>query len=494
MKINEIMKLEDQKKLFDQLLVPARENLTDEANIDKWKNEFSGNHNILRKPNKIIYKTKDTPTDEYEQDYLAQNNTDETEITIDPDKRDIAKIVQTAKNVYNFQAEIVKQAKMFLFGAPVRLIDDSEDINEEAFNLIRETWKYARCNSLNLRLAEDMMVYTEAAEYWFIDPETKKVKMTVFSRKNGYKLYPHFDDLGNLDAFTIEYSNKDENNKAILNRYVYTQEKIYIFTQKKADANEYDLKVKDNLINKIPIVYWSQPVPEWENVQGLIDRFENSSSYHSDTNDYNADPVLKIFGEVKNQLNKGDTGKILEFATEMTPDGKLDHGDAEFAVWDQSIDSMKYEQEVLRNNIYQLTHTIDLTLEKLKGLGNPSGVAIKLLFFNAILKAQMKWMENISEYMDRRISIMKTILSFLNEKLRKDIEDTEISLDLGSVLPENVKEIVDNLVSSRPGKMLISQETAVKHAPFNIPNSKKEIEKLQEEEGNDLLGGDTVSY
>ena len=46
----------------------------------------------------------------------------------------------------------------------------------------------------------------------------------------------------------------------------------------------------------------------------MIDRLEKVLSNHSDMNDYFGEPILAIFGQLIQAINKGESGKILQLS------------------------------------------------------------------------------------------------------------------------------------------------------------------------------------
>lgn len=483
MKIEEILKIDDFGKMIGLLTQPPKDDL---EQVPAWEREYHGQHKILTKPDKYIYKDKNTPRDE--ETVINYTIPDPSVIVAMPgDTRTLEKVVPTAKNVFVLQQNIVKWAKMMLFGAPLKLIkNDSDETTDSAFQLVKNVWKKAKADSRNLTLAEDLMVYTQALELWTVDKD-KKIHLSIFSRRNGNELYPHFDEYGDLDAITRKFRIREgEKESEVIE--VYTAQRTIRY-QSSQSGNSWEETVLQNDFGKILAVYYEQPKPEWYYVQGLIDRLEDSSSGHSDTNDYNVDPVLKLKGNVINMPSKGETGKILQFESQQGENGKIEYGDADFATWDQSIDSLKYEQEQLAFMISKLTFTPDIDPDKVKGMGTLTGVAIQMLFFPAILKAQEKKIQIFNEALARRINILKAILKFTETREASNLENVEIGFEYGNVLPRNKAELAEMLAVLRPGKSQISMETAVNNLPFDV-NESDELNRLQEEEKQEITTGE----
>ena len=474
------MKFQDVLNIKDSKLLAAKlEELTSfkSSEVDQYIKQYSGKHKILNKANKQIKNDTNRPEENF------SNIPGETSILSGENVRAESKIVLTAKNVFNIQKVITEYGMMFLFGSPVRIMKtDGEDSTQEAFKAFKKLWKKTKCDSLNMKITREMKIKTNAIEQWFYDAEKKKLRVGMFSYPNS-EITPIFDNYGDLISIIRKYSLPGEVGKSLTAFEVLTEtEYIYVIQTREGFTVE---KTKHGL-GKIPSVYWCQPEPDWKDVQGLIDRLEDSSSGHSDTNDYNVDPVLGLDDSVLNMPDKGQSGKVLTFNQDNNESKRKISDMAAFIQWDQSIDSMKYEHELLQDFINKITFTPDVTPDKLKSLSNVSAVGIEMLFFNALLKAKRSWEEQINEYMDRRASILKEFMKIMPEykKLGADVIDRlEIDFEMTSVLPKNITEIINNVASLRPGKLLASTETAVGLLPYET-DTEAETEKIKEEESS----------
>ena len=124
--------------------------------------------------------------------------------------------------------------------------------------------------------------------------------------------------------------------------------------------------------DRIPIVYVSQEQPEWFEVKELIDRYETTLSKLGNSNDYTAYPILLIHGDIKTLPNKDDNGKIINLPMKKDDSGNWIKGGAEFLVSSNSAESSKLEFDNLKELIYSISHTPDLSFDNVKGLGSVS--------------------------------------------------------------------------------------------------------------------------
>jgi SPP1 family phage portal protein len=390
------------------------------------------------------------------------------------------KIEQVARIAIAIQKLIVKRAVSFSFGNPISLnYEPLSEAEKTVLNGIKKILIKNKETSLNRKIARVMYSTTEVAEYWYPieDKNTKalygfdsnyKLRAAVFSTLKGDKLFPTFDDFGDMIAFSREFTKKvDDKDIIFFETYTDSQHFMWNITDKKA-VEGFPKKIE---LGKIPIVYGKQEQTEWEDVQSLIDRLEKLLSNFADTNDYHASPKIFIKGQLVGFGRKGEAGSIIE--------GDRD-SDAKYLSWQQAPEAVKLEIETLLNLIYSLTQTPNLSFESVKGLGNISGRALKLLFLDAHLKVQEK-QEVLSEYLTRRLNLIKAFIGMFNSGLKATCDSMDIEPEIVPFMIDDEETKVDILVAATGGKPILSQKTAV--GQLNYTNdSEREYELIKEEE------------
>jgi len=435
----------------------------------------------FKKLKEILCKdTKERDLELYEKQYIGDHKIKEREDKVIGKGATLKRIVQ-AKEVIQFQKKIVNMAVSFLFGDPVKLIlGNKEDKYQETFSLIDDIWKKDKLDYFNKKLARRLFVETKVAELWYtiIDNENNKyIKVTLLCKENGDDIYAHFNENGDLDAFTRRYKLEDIDGKSYEHVDIYTAEKFYYMIKKA----EWIVEEKVNYFKKIPVIYYDQDEPEWTSVQTEIDRIEMLISKFADTNDYFGAPIIKLKGKLVTPMEKGEIGKTLQFKGESGSDGKIEYGDAKYLTWEQAPESIKIEYDILKDIIYSITSTPDLSFSNVKGFTNLSGIALKMLFLDSILKAKDKE-ELFGEALTRRINLLKAILSITNVKEAKNLQEIDISIKFGNILPQDMSEIVKALSISRGGDVIMSEKEAVRQNPL-VEDSEEDIKRLEEERG-----------
>ena len=143
--------------------------------------------------------------------------------------------------------------------------------------------------------------------------------------------------------------------------------------------------------------------------------------------------------------------------------GKTIHGDAEFLTNSNAPESVKLEMELLESLIYGLSSTPNLSFDNLKGsIGNISGIALKLLFLDSVIKSSMN--EGYNRTMIQRIIkvLISGITKTTEQSLSKYVKDTLIKIQFNSILPDDLKEAVD-IVTAAVNAGVMSKKTAVEY-------------------------------
>lgn len=402
------------------------------------------------------------------------------------------KIVKAVKIPIKFAKKIVTTATAFEVGKPVTIIPSDEN---NLSSLIYQLWKVNRIDSKIQKMTLLKKSETQSAIQFYIadlKPESllnrlliklglksqnKEIKCKVLENKNGV-MTPYFDATGDMVLFMWEYKGKNSEGKDIEFVEIWEKETYHKLSTANGDL-DYETNPMPHGFDRIPIVYVSQDEPEWFDVKEMIDRVEVAISKLGASNDYSAYPLLQIFGEITSMPDKDDGGKILNFPMKKDDDGKYIHGKAEFLNADNAIESAKYELETLTGLIYSISHTPDLSFDNVKGLGNVSAVALKLLFLDAFIKARMNEGENRT-MIERMLNILVSgVTKTTNTALVKEAEQLFFDIIFNSIIPDDVETASDVIIKLKEAKLL-SSETAIKLLDL-VENPEEELELIKAE-------------
>lgn len=442
---------------------------------------------LTKKPNDVInfLKGKSKDTSEYLKQYdPQQHKVKDPQIRKDkPIKTESGtSLVEVARLPVPFQKLIVDRAASFLIGEGVGLIaDPNTDQEEILLQMLKKTWHDNKLDYKTREIARLWMSETECAEYWWFEEDSElwqdmglptgagKAKMNtqIWAKSKGDLLCPVFDEFDKLKAFGRGYK-------------VGKKEHFDLFTEMeliyyRKDDNWTEINRKENLLEKIPVIYYDRDRPEWHDAQDLIERFETLISNFADRNDYFGSPMIVVKGKVTGFAEKGEQGKMIT----AEQDAEIN-----YLTWDQAPESIKLEKDTLQELIFAVTQTPDISFQQMKGLGaNISGIALELMFLDAMLKA-LKHQEIFGEMMQRRINLLKKGMTLISTSLEK-VSGFMIEPEFTFYMPRNLQEQINMLVTATGGRAIMSRKTAVENNPF-VVNSEAEFEDIKDDEAGDF--------
>lgn len=366
-----------------------------------------------------------------------------------------------------YQKKIVNIATTFLCGEPIKYTNNSEDT--ELYDAFQKVIEKNKMKFIDKEIVTAVGRFTECAELWYhIEeanqhygfPSSFRLKVKVLTPDKNH-LYPVFDENDELISFSREFKIGD---KTIFE--VYTAEKIIRYEN---DGEWKEMVNIDNPIKKIPVVFYKQEQVEWADVQSAIERLEQIYSNNAESNDKFAYPILKLRGEVVGQFTKDNTGKVMQLG---------ENADADFVVPPTANQSLNDEISRLERDIHDFTSTPNISFDNMKGLGNMlAGSSAQFLFLSAHLKVMDKLAIYIPAF-QRRASVIKSYLQYINVKL--DNKELDIEPVITPFVINNEAEFIRFLMEANGNKPIYSQEHSMQKA--GIKNVQEMIKQIQQEE------------
>lgn len=375
------------------------------------------------------------------------------------------------------QRDIIEQRIGFMLTNPVEynLTGSQEVISLVEDILLKNRMKYKDRDILRRQMSE-----MQCAELWYFTPSEGKYKFTVkcklASPSLGDKLMPMYDEYGDMISFGRGYI-LIEDGKEVEHVDVYTSWAEYKYVKRETWTldtlynNDGELMPNPipNIVGKIMVIYHEQANPEWYGVQSMIDRLEDSVSNHADMNDYFGSPILAVMGEIIGFSQKGEQGKILELS---------ENAKANYLTLTTPPESIRMEQSQLRELIFALSNTADISFDKVKGIGNLSAIALNLLFISSTMAAKAKE-ETFIVSLQRRVNlILACIAKVINTSMAKAIEDVRSDPKLNVYAPSDVNELLKTLGQAKQDGIM-STEAIVENNPLII-EKQKEVSLLKE--------------
>lgn len=393
-------------------------------------------------------------------------------------------VVDKASRIYiGLEKLLTNRMSEFTFAIPVkRIYSGLEDKkNQEASKALEMVYKHARTDAENLRRAKEYYASCEICTIWYAVPKKNKLygfdsnfklKCKTYSPMNGARLYPLFDEYGDMVAMSLEYDVHFGESKTTYFE-TYTAERHLKWKQDNFQHYENILDV-ENPIGKIPCVYMSRTEPIYGGLSYLRNEIEYTLSRNSDTIAYNSAPILKVSGGLQGEESKGESKRVFRVEN---------GGDVAYISWAQSIEALKYHVNTLVQQFWAQSQMPDISFENMKGLGNIGFDARQTLLTDAHLKVgdeQGAWVE----FFERETNIIKAFLSQMNRNGFKNLDEVEVEHIITPFIQNDEKATIERLVTANGGKPILSQLEAIKLAGYSSdPESTlKAIEEAQNKE------------
>ncbi len=401
---------------------------------------------VLKKEEEIIFDEKTGKTHKLPAKYETQ---EVNRITI-PLEQDIVNI-QTA----------------FTVGTEPSLeCNPNNDDEQKLLDAVKSVFKTNKIKYRNKKIVRAWLSEKEVAEYWFAVEDdsfwikfwnkiksifggktkpTRKLKSVIWSPFRGDKLYPFFDETGDLAAFSREYKKKDDDGKEVVSFMTITDTNVYQWDTGSDGTTE---KRFAHGFSKLPVIYSYRPEAYCEKIKTFRVRLEKLLSNYADCIDYHFFPLLKLVGEVNGFMGKTKDRMV-----------KMEEGaDAQYLTWNQVPDTVKFEAETLTNAAYDMTNTPRISFETLKGVGKASGTAFRFMFMGAHMAVE-NHAEEIGEFMQRRVNFTVSALGDINpSEFDKASKTIDINTELVPYLIDDLDDKVNTAVTAVSGGIWSKRE------------------------------------
>lgn len=358
----------------------------------------------------------------------------------------------------------------FLLGQNIMWKATSED-TDTAFAAYMDFLKMTRFNATMREAKRLAGAETESAKVYHIYQEDgqPRVKVKVISRSKGYTLRPLIDEWGNMTAFGYGYFLKEGNN-TVEHFDIETADYIY---RCKATTLGWEVNPIPNPSGKINVIYYRQD-KAWRGVQERIDREEMIDSKGADSNNYFADPKLKVTADIVSLQGRGASNSVGEVIQMSSDTSKV-----EYLVPPEYSTMKEAEKKDLADSILFDSFTPNFSFENLKGLGTLSGEALKRAMVLGYMKRD-NLKETYDEMVDREKNLIIAIMrNVMNIPLSEELSRLEIEHEFSEPFAED-KETQREQIATLYEKGLISLDTAIKMLAI-VDKPEEEKRKIEEE-------------
>lgn len=377
-----------------------------------------------------------------------------------------------------YQKDIVSIAVTFLFGNPVKYTNNIED--DSMYESYLKVLDKEKIIFIDREIAKSNGRFTQCAELWYPVEETNnyygfasqyRLKVALLTPDKN-KLYPFFDDQGNMIAILREYEKQKAKHYDI-----YTAETI---AQLRDVSGEFEMiSQAANPIGKIPLVFYQFDDVEWSKAQPAIERLEEIQSSKGETNKKFSEPILALTGTVTGGFSKSSGGKIWQLEGE--------NAGGEYIQPPNASENLANEKRELEEILYKMTNSVNISPEALKGMGNMLATENAAFLF---MLPHLKVMDKMSVYvpaLKRRMSIVKSFLQLMNTNFRNSDLDAEPVIT--PYIINNQAQFLRDLMEQNGGLPLKSQRTTMEEA--GIKDVDSEIEQIKADQelkmSNDLI-------
>lgn len=376
--------------------------------------------------------------------------------------------VEKASRIYiGLEKLLTKRTTEFAFSIPVRRVFHNTEDNEKRQQIakaIEAIYKYARIDSENIKRGNAYFASCEIFTIWYVVEKPNslygfkskyKLKCKTYSPMDGVKLYPLFDELGDMLAMSFEYKKKVKD-KEITYFETYTADKHYKWRQ---DDNGWEAVTEPQIIKlmKIPGAYAFRPEPIYHGLSHIREEIEYTLSRNSDVIAYNSAPVLKVTGQLVGDEDKGESRRIFRLQ---------DGGDVAYVSWTQAIEALKYHVETLLKLFFMQGQMPDLSFENMKNLGNIGFDARQMMLSDAHLKIGDEsgaWIE----FFERECSVIKEFLKFMNVEWKDEIDNIEVEHVITPFIQNDEDALINRCMKGNGGKAIFSQLESIRMAGYS---------------------------
>jgi len=367
----------------------------------------------------------------------------------------------------SFEQYIISQKATFAAGSGITLKPSIE--NSKLFDYVERNWYDNKTDFLLRDVFRQVMAYTQAAVIFYGEKgaesfEDFRYRMKIVSPELGDVLEPFFDqDTDDLIAFGREYKIKDkkrydfyvigESNFVEIRRF--EDGKVLLFD---ADTDE-PSEVLITKYTKLPIVYWSQDLPECDITHEMREEFEISFSDFLTQMGYSADPILFGKGSALSMPAKGSAGKFIE--------GSAD-SDLRFVTPDNATESRDLQFRLLQKFIFGLNRAVFLDMETMKELGDVSGAALERYLMDAYMEATGKQ----QGYLGMGVQRMVNWLTHAWRELTNGDKNLRIYVEFNKLSMTSQSDMVELAMKANGGLPVMTHESSITLAGMEEDSSK----------------------
>lgn len=389
----------------------------------------------------------------------------------------------------NFQKLSAIRMSELCFSIPVKRIYKAHNDDEKFIaSILEKIYERNRINSVNIERGRMLFAGCEVATLWYAVPQPNdvygfdselKLRCKNYSPMNGDDIYPLFDETGDMIALSFGYK-RNRHGKSISYFDTYTDSK-HLKWVNEGGGNWTLIEDEDIMTHKIPGIYGSRPSPIWEDTSETVYESEWVLSRNGNYLRKNSKPLFVVCSDEEIEFGtegdeKSEFRDILQYPMGAT---------ANYATWQQAIESLKFHVNELRQLFFTQLQLPDWSYEKMSQQAL-SGESRKQLFIDAQLKVGDE-SGRLLEFLDRELNVIKSFLKLmLPESYHKAIDSLQVEMVITPFTITDEKDTIANLVNANGGKPIISQRESIQVLGWS-DDPDKTMAEIRKEGMEDLM-------
>ena len=383
--------------------------------------------------------------------------------SIYPDVVEGGRIDRVTRVTCNLQQLAVRRMSELCCATPVRRVYSPEDdTQQEVARLMERVFQRNRIDSVNVERLNMLFAGCEVATLWYAVeqpnsdygfPSPLKLRCRNFSPMRGDRLYPLFDEYGDMVAMSIGYTRRVGAKEA---KYfdTYTSGAHYKWEDL---GSGWELVEEDDLaaVGKIPLAYMWRPSPIWEHTSGLVYEMEWALSRNGNYLRKNSKPLFVVYADEEIAYG-GEKSQDAEFRSILQyPKGSS----AGYVTWDQAVENLKFHVSELRQSFFTQLQLPDWSYESMKSTPM-SGESRKQLFIDAQLKVGDE-RGRLLEFFDREVNVVRRFLRLVKPGMEQAVDALPVESVVTPYSVTEDKDVIENLVTANGNKPIMSQRESI---------------------------------
>jgi hypothetical protein len=419
-------------------------------------------------------------------------------------------VVHVARITLGYQKLATHRMSQLTFGIPVKRIYNAQNDDEKTVaGIMEDIYKKNRINAVNMNRGRYFYGACEFMTIWYTQPMSEgqftfyggqksnyKIRCRTYSPMLGDKLYPLFDEYGDMIAMSVEYTRRVGTTQSTYFE-TFAANKHYRWVQGTGtsgwmldvDNGDLDNTIPETGIGKIPGIYEFRPEPIWEDTSENIFENEWTLSRNSNYLRKNLKPNWVIFSNkpVRGANGKDEDDKISRNVYRYPADAK-----AGYVTWDQAIDNLKFQTDTIRKEFFEQCQLPDISFENMKAVPM-SADSRKMILADAQLKVTEEegtWLDAF----DRENNVLRAFIGTIWTNLADAANSLQIDTKITPYSLESDSDNIDNGTKACGNQAIMSQKSAIQRYT-DISDPDAELKQIQDEENQrntSLLENSTI--